>query len=360
MNELVVKDVEFNGANLKAAKDADGVIWAGVRYLCKGIGLSDGQTNNQLRKIGADEVLNKGCANLVFPSYGGDQTTKCMQLNYIPLWLAKINVTPAMKRENPEVAANLLDYQLRAKDILSEAFVEKKLSNQTQTIQIQMPDYEDRLEQINRKIDQLYIMFRSQSAIEQKTESKPEIAMVSNPEDERHKWKMAMNELATECVGSEFKDRNAVYQYIFCYMRKNYGIVWEQESKEYKERTGENIRPFTINVVYSKEMLKSIFESILRDMVQKKHISNFDQKSFIRPLAQKMNDNTVHMIRACRKVYAHMSSCYGIDWDRIYVLCSKKYGIKGRISKMDLIKLMPDLQKVFKQSIVDILNQGKD
>lgn len=38
------------------------------------------------------------------------------KLNFIPLWLAKINITPVIKAEHPELAATLKQYQLKAKD----------------------------------------------------------------------------------------------------------------------------------------------------------------------------------------------------------------------------------------------------
>jgi hypothetical protein len=40
---LMIKEVDFNGANLLAAQDNDGKIFVGVSYICNGIGLSDGQ-----------------------------------------------------------------------------------------------------------------------------------------------------------------------------------------------------------------------------------------------------------------------------------------------------------------------------
>ena len=46
MNELEIKRVPFMGTELMAARDADGQIWAGVRWMCDGIGLSEGQIKN--------------------------------------------------------------------------------------------------------------------------------------------------------------------------------------------------------------------------------------------------------------------------------------------------------------------------
>ena len=56
-NELIVKDVDFMGDTLKAARDEEGIVWAGVKWLCDGIGLSKGQMQSERKKIQEDMVL---------------------------------------------------------------------------------------------------------------------------------------------------------------------------------------------------------------------------------------------------------------------------------------------------------------
>ena len=126
MNELEVKRVPFMGTDLMAAKDESGTIWAGVRWMCDGLGLSKGQMQRQITNIGADTVLSKGVANLQLPTAGGKQSVLCLKLDFVPLWLAKINITPAMQAETPELAERLEAYQLKAKDVLAAAFLPKK------------------------------------------------------------------------------------------------------------------------------------------------------------------------------------------------------------------------------------------
>lgn len=126
MNELEVKRVPFMGTDLMAAKDESGTIWAGVRWMCDGIGLTKGQMQNERTRIHADAVLSQGERNLVLPSKGGNQSTLCLKLDFVPLWLAKINITPAMQAETPELAERLEAYQLKAKDVLAAAFLPKK------------------------------------------------------------------------------------------------------------------------------------------------------------------------------------------------------------------------------------------
>ena len=123
MNELEVKKVPFMGTELMAARDNSGQIWAGVRWMCNGLGLSRGQRDRQSLNIQADSVLSKGAANLRLPTNGGNQEVLCLKLDYVPLWLAKIAITPRMERETPELAARLEQYQLKAKDVLAAAFL---------------------------------------------------------------------------------------------------------------------------------------------------------------------------------------------------------------------------------------------
>lgn len=46
-----------------------------------------------------------------------------LRIDFIPLWLAKIVITDKTKQDNPELAEKLLQYQLKAKDILADAFL---------------------------------------------------------------------------------------------------------------------------------------------------------------------------------------------------------------------------------------------
>lgn len=45
---------------LKAAQDKENVVWVGVRWVCEGIGLSDGQVKRERKRLQDDLVLSKG------------------------------------------------------------------------------------------------------------------------------------------------------------------------------------------------------------------------------------------------------------------------------------------------------------
>lgn len=127
MNNLIIKPVDFNGDQLMAVKDeSSGKIYTGVSYICRGLGLTEGQSKNEKRKIQEDLVLSKGGRNLVLPTSGGNQEALCIEVEFLPLWLAKISITPKMQEESPELTEKLVQYQLKAKDVLAQAFLSKE------------------------------------------------------------------------------------------------------------------------------------------------------------------------------------------------------------------------------------------
>lgn len=132
MNELQIKKVPFMGTDLMAARDGNGQIWAGVRWMCDGIGLNENQSRAERKKIQADKALSKGGSNLTLPTKGGNQDVLCLKLDFVPLWLAKISITPTMEAETPELAEKLMEYQLKAKDVLAaRIFLKKFFSRNT-------------------------------------------------------------------------------------------------------------------------------------------------------------------------------------------------------------------------------------
>lgn len=122
-NGLSVRTVDFMGDELLAAKDSEGIVWAGVKWLCDGIGLSEGQTKSERKKIQEDVVLSKGTKFHPLGKDNANSDVLCLQLDYVPLWLAKISITPNMKENNPELVEKLIEYQLKAKDVLAQAFL---------------------------------------------------------------------------------------------------------------------------------------------------------------------------------------------------------------------------------------------
>lgn len=135
MTNLAIKEVEFNGSTLMAAQMKDSEkVYVGVKWVSEGIGLTLGQFQSQTRKIQEDLVLKQGVANLQLPTKGGEQEVLCIELDFLPLWLAKISITPKMQKDDPEVVGKLVEYQLKAKDVLAAAFIEQRQMTQAEII----------------------------------------------------------------------------------------------------------------------------------------------------------------------------------------------------------------------------------
>lgn len=126
MNDLIVKPVDVLGDTIIAAQDSEGIIWVGVRWMCQGMGMSDGQYKRQIKNIQKDLLLKNSGSNLNLNKGSGEREVFCLKLDYLPIWLAKISITPTIQKDHPELADKLLEYQLKAKDILAAAFLPKQ------------------------------------------------------------------------------------------------------------------------------------------------------------------------------------------------------------------------------------------
>lgn len=133
-NNLLIKTVDFFGDNLVAVKDeSTKKIYTGVSYICNGIGFTKGQKDRQVINMQNDLVLNKGCLKFEAGVIDPNNEVLAIELDFLPLWLAKISITPKMQEEQLEVTEKLVKYQLKAKDVLAEAFI-KPMSKELQAI----------------------------------------------------------------------------------------------------------------------------------------------------------------------------------------------------------------------------------
>lgn len=364
MNEIITKDVNFYGDMLQATQDLDGKVWVGVSSVCKGIGLTVDQYKNQKKKIAKDLVLSRGMAQRTFMSNEKEKT--CLQLEYLPLWLAKINITPTMKKEMPEVADKLIRYQLRAKDVLTDAFFKKNSS--VQSIELKMPDqidYFPYLNMLERKIDNLNQQLSNQHQI---------ISMLQNVSDRLSKiekttsitipqmreqktktyvdWQRKIYEILDLIIFKRagFKNRTQALSYIYGYMTRTYGIVWDQEIKEFKEKSKNVTYASKIEVIYAKGQLRSIFEAVLADLSANpgeskpvESASELTLQEIIEPLVNKNKCNIKHPGAVYRLVYTHM----GVDWDQY----------PGK--KKEIIRDTPELKGKFESTVKQLMERSE-
>lgn len=120
------KLVDFEGDQIFTIQDMrTGIIYAGIKSICKGIGFSENQITNQVSKVKDDIVLGKYQEKFLGPTGTNNviQEISCIEVTKIPLWLAKINITPAIRTENPTLSRKLEFYQEKAGEVLASAFL---------------------------------------------------------------------------------------------------------------------------------------------------------------------------------------------------------------------------------------------
>lgn len=126
MDELTVRNVDVLGDTIVAGQDKKGQIWAGVSFFCKALGMTNKQRDNQVAKVQSDKTLCKGTLKFREGVFDPANEVVAIKVDFIPLWLAKIQITKKMEHDHPELADKLLEYQLKAKDILADAFLPKQ------------------------------------------------------------------------------------------------------------------------------------------------------------------------------------------------------------------------------------------
>ncbi|MCR0451911.1 phage antirepressor N-terminal domain-containing protein [[Clostridium] innocuum] len=127
MAELEIKKVDFYDSELIGVQEAaTGKVFTAINNVLKGIGFDDRQIEHQRNKWKEDEAVSKGVQKFSYPSEGGTQEAYCIDIIKLPLALAKINITPKIKKENPRLAEMLELYQDKCAEVLAKSFFRKQ------------------------------------------------------------------------------------------------------------------------------------------------------------------------------------------------------------------------------------------
>lgn len=129
MFELAVRNVEFSGTELLAVKEKEsGKIYAGINPILRGLGFDDKQIEYRRDKWVNDKSLKKGTQKFS-GTFLGLKTGKevwCIDIMKLPLAIAKLEITPKMEKEMPELAEKLETYQDECADVLAAAFLSQE------------------------------------------------------------------------------------------------------------------------------------------------------------------------------------------------------------------------------------------
>ena len=147
--------------------------------------------------------------------------------------------------------------------------------NMSKKVFEKLNNIDNKLDELQKDMEEIWGLLAEMKSNLQKSYTSGNIRKKKNKiivVDKRSMWKRKIYEQIKILIDAKysFRKRSEVLHYIYNYMRRNYGIVWEQDVKEYKEYFNMDCKPKTIDVVYNNETYRSIFEAILIDMVVNK------------------------------------------------------------------------------------------
>lgn len=152
--KLQVKEVRFNGERITAIRES-GKIYVSVKNVCNNLGMNENQFKTQRDKINNDEFLKVGRKFSPVDTGFGIKETMLLELDYLPIWLAKINPS----RFSEELKKQLIEYQLKAKDVLADEFLGKRTLPEAQTniamIPLNKAHYWARIKEIAESADEI-------------------------------------------------------------------------------------------------------------------------------------------------------------------------------------------------------------
>jgi len=161
------------------------------------------------------------------------------------------------------------------------------------------------------------------------------------------------------------KPVGVVLKQVYTKMRNVYGIVFEQELKEYRDKYNVETKQSVLELINQKESLRSLFDNILPSVANSADKTVVSTKTFpvvkkpcdimresISPLIIMYNDNTKGGNATYQKVYNNM--CVG--WDCRKTRYMNSHHLKNRPSKFKLVETDSKLLKLFAKTVNSMLD----
>lgn len=268
---LQVTDFNFYGDKLIALKDnATGEIYTAITHILRGIGFNSKQVEHQQNKILKDELLKSHTlkfsgVDLNMPSVN---EIWCISQRKLPIALAKINITPKMKKEQPELSKRLLTYQDKCADVLASVFIDRKTISD-----MNMQPITETLNAITNTLTTLTQAITSMqqeiNAIKDSQEDKPKLS--------KKKWsywstKMYPKyQLLTDYFHITHKE---LYKNLYGELQNTYpDIDLNQEIDDYcYENKLESA--YTLDVIEHNLTLRKLFESVVDNLLNKYNLAD--------------------------------------------------------------------------------------
>ena len=268
---LQVTDFNFYGDDLIALKDnATGEIYTAITHILRGIGFNSKQVEHQQNKILKDELLKSHTlkfsgVDLNMPSVN---EIWCISQRKLPIALAKINITPKMKKEQPELSEKLLTYQDKCADILASVLIDRKTVSD-----MNMQPVTEALTSI---INTLTTLTQTMTSMQQEIndikdsqEDKPKL-----PKKKWSYWSTKMYpkyQLLTDYFHITYKE---LYKNLYNELQNTYpDIDLNQEIDDYcYENKLESA--YTLDVIEHNLTLRKLFESVVDNLLNKYNLAD--------------------------------------------------------------------------------------
>lgn len=125
-----IREIQFDGKRITTVLIKEKV-YVSIKSVCDNLGMNENQFKNQRDKINSDDFLKVGRKFSPLNTGYGIKETMLLKLDYLPIWLAKINPS----RFSDELKEKLMLYQLKAKDVLADEFLGKRKKEQPRLIE---------------------------------------------------------------------------------------------------------------------------------------------------------------------------------------------------------------------------------
>ena len=298
---LQVTNFDFYGDNLIALKDnATGEIYTAINSVLRGIGFTDkDQIRKRRDKWINDVVISKGVVKFNIPTQEvvtkNDTTlfdkkeTYCISQHKLPLALAKINITPKMKQNQPELVSKLELYQDKCADVLASVFIDHKIPLQPN---------------LQPLIDSLSILTQTITTMQQDINTLKESQIQKKlPEKKYSRWKTnTFNKLNTllSYVNTHSEETLKLSEIIHLVIQETedtYNIEINDYVEAYKSEFNLDTNPYAIDVINHYKDIKDMFTLTLDSIMDKLNLSEntkSSSKNIFDILAEEINNTTTY------------------------------------------------------------------
>lgn len=268
---LQVTDFNFYGDELIALKDnATSEIYTAISHILKGIGFNPKQVEHQQNKILKDELLKSHTlkfsgVDLNMPSVN---EIWCISQRKLPIALAKINITPKMKKEQPKLSEKLLTYQDKCADVLASVFIDHKSVSDINTQPI--------TEALTSITNTLTTLTQTMTSMQQEINAIKD-SQSAQPKLSKKKWsywstKMYPKyQLLTDYFHITHKE---LYKNLYRELQNTYpDIDLNQEIDDYCYNNKLE-SAYTLDVIEHNLTLRKLFESVVNNLLNKYNLSD--------------------------------------------------------------------------------------